>query len=183
MTMPIAIDTETTDLCKPDPCDLIHQPHMTEICAIKFNKKFKVIDKFSSLINVPVPVPEHIVRVTGITDEMLEDAPTFYEIYPDLCEFFMGEDTLVGHNIGFDVNILDYELRRLNLQRNFPWPHNHLCTIELSFSINNKRMKLGDLYELATGEKLEQAHRAENDVLATIACLKYLKKTGAVSWR
>ena len=74
------------------------------------------------------------------------------------------------------MNILLHELTRINCVSLFPWPSIRHCTIELSFHIKNKRMKLGDLYEHFTGKRIVDAHRAENDVRANIICYKYLKK-------
>ena len=53
-----------------------------------------------------------------------------------------------------------------------------VCTIEASFQLQNKRIKLSELYLLATGEELVDAHRAGNDVRATIAVYKYLREKG-----
>lgn len=176
----ICMDFETTDLLLPSSADIRKQPHATELCAIKFNKKFKEVDKFYSLIKPPVPIPPHIVKVTGISDETVESAPSFYEIFDELSDFFRGEKIVVGHNINFDIMILAHELRRINCEFLFPWPSIRHCTVELSFNIKNKRMKLGDLYEHFTGQRIVGAHRAENDVRANIICYKHLKKMGAV---
>ena len=74
----VALDTETTGLLKPDSAELQLQPYMTELCLIKFNSKFEILEKYESLYNIPMPVPELITKITGITDEMLENQPSFF---------------------------------------------------------------------------------------------------------
>ena len=176
----IALDTETTDLLKPDSANINLQPYMTEICAIKFDSKFNVIGKYSSLVKVPVPIPEFITKLTGIDDAMLKKQKPFKKQWKDIRKFFSDCDAVVGHNVQFDMEVLKFELRRIQKEHNFCWPIERLCTIELSYALENKRLKLAKLYELATGKQIENAHRAEDDVLATIECFKWLSKNGMV---
>ena len=77
---------------------------------------------------------------------------------------------------------MKFELKRLGLEFNFPWPKNHICTVEKSFPIRNKRLKLEQLYEIATGKKgIKGAHRAKSDVLAMVECIVWLRKNGFLS--
>lgn len=176
----LCFDTETTDLDKPDACDLILQPHITEIYCVKFDKKFNVIDEFGTLFNVPVKLDDHITKITGITDEMLEDQPKFFQKYKELAKFFTGVDCAVGHNITFDMNMLRYEVKRIGKDFYFPWPRQRLCTVEASYPIMNKRLKLGLLYEMATGKVLKGSHRSKADVIGTMECMKWLKKENLI---
>ena len=66
---------------------------------------------------------------------------------------------------------------RMDKLTKFPWPCEQICTVEASFAIHNKRLKLGQLYEIATGKSsFPSAHRAKADVLAMIECMKFLKE-------
>lgn len=168
-------DTETTGLLKPELSDLNMQPYVTEIFIAKTNEQFEVIDEFETLIKPPVPLPEIITKITGLTDDDLADQPSFIDIYPDLCNFVLGEKSICAHNASFDITMIANELRRIDCLLKFPWPIQHICTVEKSMSIRNKRLKLSDLYELATGEtEIEGAHRAGNDVYALIKCYEWL---------
>ena len=162
-------DTETTGLLKPEANDLNMQPYITELYLVKLKlveNEFVFVDEFSSFFKPPMPLDPIITKITGITDEMLADAPTFANKYIELCHFFMGEDTFVAHNAAFDVGMIWTELARLQCEIKFPWPYRHLCTVELSLGIEHHRLKLKDLYFKATGLPHTGAHRAKGDVEA-----------------
>ncbi|WP_339839928.1 3'-5' exonuclease [uncultured Flavobacterium sp.] len=107
------MDTETTGLLKPDLTAIEFQPFMTELCMIKFDKNFEVIAKYNSLFKIPIPVPEIITKITGITDEALEDQPTFSEELKKISNFMTGVNHVIGHNVNFDMDVLKFELRRI----------------------------------------------------------------------
>lgn len=176
----ILFDFETTGLLKPDGNLIDQQPKSIELCAIKTNQSLQIIDKFESLINPEIPISEEITNITNITNEMVQDKPTFIELYDDLFEFFFGCTTLIGHNQSFDKNILRYELTRHDLQFNWPWPKNDICTVEASHIIEGKRLKLNNLYYMATGGYIIDGHRASSDTLALIDCYKFLLKMDSV---
>lgn len=177
----LAFDTETTGLLKPDLCELWLQPHITEIYIAKFDWKGVIIDEFETYLKPPVPIPDDVIEITGITNEMVADAPKFIQIYDSLCDFVRGEKTIFAHNCSFDIGMLCVELQRHDLENKFPWPSNQICTVEASFPIKNKRMKLGDLYYMATGTKLEGSHRARQDVLGMIEVILFLNKNGFIN--
>ncbi len=100
----VVVDTETTGL-RPGPDRVI------EVAGIRL-RGGTVVDSFHSLINPGRRLLPFIVKFTGITQDMLENAPTAKEIFPDFLEF-IEDATLVGHNLGFDINFLAYETRLL----------------------------------------------------------------------
>jgi len=175
----ICFDTETTGLLKPDACELHLQPSIIEFYACKFNRDGVILDEFETFIKPPVPVPQIITEITGITNEMLENAPSFIEVYPSLASFFLGETDIFAHNCSFDIGVLKNELARLDLVTKFPWPSTHHCTVELTQCIGNKRMKLDKLYDLATnGKPRGISHRAKKDVLDLVECIKWMYDEG-----
>lgn len=93
----IAIDTETTGLSP-----VYHE--LIEVSAIKYKGREKV-DTFSSLIKPKLAIPYTITRITGITNEMVKDAPMVEEIMPELVKF-VGEFPIVAHNANFDLGFL-----------------------------------------------------------------------------
>lgn len=99
----IAIDLETTGL-NPKVDRII------EIGAIKFVKG-KTVDTFVSFVNPGKPIPPNISELTGITDEAVAAAPAFSEIMDGLLEF-IGHLYLCGHQVEFDYNFLNAEIKR-----------------------------------------------------------------------
>jgi DNA polymerase III epsilon subunit family exonuclease len=177
----IAFDLETTGLLKPDLCELHYQPFITEIYLCKFDWKGNILQEFETYLKPPVPIPEEVIEITGITNEMVRSAPKFIEIYDELCDFVLGETTIFAHNCSFDIGVLACELQRKDLELRFPWPKNQICTVEASYPIQNKRMKLDDLHRMATGKGIENAHRAKNDVVAMVRIILWLKEQGFIN--
>ena len=91
------IDLETTGL-SPEWDEII------EVAAIRVRNK-KIVENFSSLVKPSFEIDEFITDLTGITNEMLTDAPA-PEIVLPLLRDFIGTDPVVGHNVSFDVNFL-----------------------------------------------------------------------------
>lgn len=177
----IVLDSETTGLLKPNLTESYQQPFMTELYCCKIDDDLNFVGEFNHLIKPPIPVPELITKITGIDDAMLEGKPSFIEVYDELSEFFLGETIMVAHNAPFDAGMIYWELFRHDLERKFPWPKHHICTVEESFSIENKRLKLGYLHKLATGRPHEEgAHRAKKDVMALVRSFIWLVKQGHI---
>lgn len=93
----VAIDVETTGF-SPFANELI------EVSAIKYqgNKK---IDTFSTLIKPKLKIPYHITRITGITNDMVQNAPGVEEVMPELVHF-VGDFPIVAHNADFDYKFI-----------------------------------------------------------------------------
>ena len=152
----IIIDLETTGL---DPS----YDEIIEVCAIKY-ENCRQVDIFSTLVKPNNYIDEFISRLTGITNDMLEEAPSISEILPSLYEF-IGNSLLVGHNINFDINFLYDNFNNvcgLLLKNNF------ICTMRLSriFMPNLSHHRLKDLINYF-GLDNAGAHRAINDCLNT----------------
>jgi len=178
----IIFDTETTGLIKPSANDLKQQPYITEIFCLKVlqsgNGEILAIDEFESLIKPPIPITAEITKITGITDEILKDAPSFLEIAKPLGEFFTGANRLVAHNLAFDKSMVANELHRCGKVLNFPWPVEHICTVEKTMHFEQRRLNLTRLHELLFNEGFPDAHRAKNDVMPLFRCYKELVKRG-----
>ena len=175
----IVFDTETTGLLNPTAIELEKQPHIIELFMLRIDKNKKVIDEYESFFSVPVDLPKQIQKITNITPSMLEGQPVFAKERKKITEFFMGTRTLVAHNAPFDAGMLWSELSRLGMEFHFPWPPNHYCTIEKSFHLENKRLKLTVLHEMATGSPHDNgAHRARADVMALLRCYEWMIEEG-----
>ncbi len=175
-------DTETTGLKAASLADIGKQPKVIEFAFIKLDDEtLEEVDRFTSFVNPKESLNPTITRITKITDDMLVDAPTFPEILPRLIEFFLGERTMVAHNLMFDADVLKYELQRIEKEHQFPWCPNWICTVEESMSIKGHRMKQEDLYEHYFGEKFEGAHRAINDTEALVKIVKAMIGEGRIT--
>src|SRR5660397_269147 len=99
---------------------------ITEISIYKFDGQ-KLVDQFISLVNPEQPIQPFVIGLTGINNEMLRNAPKFYEIARRVVEI-TSDCIVVAHNAQFDHRILSMEFRRLG----FDFERKTLCTVELS---------------------------------------------------
>lgn len=96
----VVLDTETTGL---DPGTV----RILQVGAVHLARG-QIAEGFERKVNPGVPIPPETTRVHGLTAEMLEDAPRFGEIHADLAGF-AGARVMIGHNIGFDLAVLERE--------------------------------------------------------------------------
>src|ERR1043165_5911157 len=85
------------------------------------------VDEWSTLVNPERSIPEEIRILTGITNEMVRDAPTFGEVRREVFERLDGH-VFVAHNARFDYGFLKNEFRRLDVK----FTADVLCTVRLS---------------------------------------------------
>ena len=180
MKTTILFDTETTGLLAPEANDLDAQPYITEIYCVKIDEEFNLVEEIETFIKPPIPISEEITRITGITDRDVANAPSFEQVYPRLAELFTGVTRLVGHNLPFDRGMLRVELQRLEREFQFPWPYDQVCTVEASMPIEQRRLPLSKLHELAVGKPHAGAHRAKMDVFALVRCYHWLTEKGMI---
>lgn len=158
------VDLETTGL-SPQFDEII------EISAIKIINS-EIVDTFSTLVKPTEEIDEHITRLTGITNGMLENAPDIDSILPGFFEF-IENGVIVGHNVNFDINFLyDNRLKLFNTtvkndfvdtmriaKKLYPdFPNHKLCELVKNFGI-----------------KTDAAHRAFADCHATFKCYEHMK--------
>lgn len=182
----IIFDLETTGLPKAEGSDLDLQPRIIEFGAIKYNNELiqkgemKEEARLEFFCNPGNPLDPKIIKITNITDEMLKNEKPFIAKINELTNFFLGETDIVAHNLPFDRKVLRFELERLDKVTKFPWPPNHICTVEIGQKFWGKMRKLGDIYEDLFDEKIEGAHRSINDVEATARIVKWYMKKGEI---
>ena len=99
---------------------------ITEVGIVRMHDGV-VIEEWNSLVNPECPIPAYIAAFTGITDEMVANAPRFADIASLMLEKLRGP-VFVAHNARFDYSFLRTEFRRLDM--NFSAPV--LCTVKLS---------------------------------------------------
>ncbi|MBR2743909.1 MAG: PolC-type DNA polymerase III [Clostridia bacterium] len=165
------LDLETTGLS-------FRTEKITEIGIMKY-RNGEVIENFSTFVNPERPIPQEVIDVTHITDEMVQDAPTIKEILPKALDF-IGDSVVVAHNADFDVGFLKYNCKQLGLK----FENTYVDTLRLAKDLfpDYKKYKLGIIAE-NLGIKVEVAHRALDDVDTTVKVFKImidmLKERGA----
>lgn len=142
---------------------------ITEIAIYRFDGH-EIVDQFASLINPERPIQPYVVKLTGITNEMLVRAPKFYQVAKRIIEITEG-CILVAHNALFDTRILREEFSRLG----YDFQRENLCTVELSQKLlpNLPSYNLEKLTKYL-GIPLVNRHRAQGDAQATVALFKLL---------
>jgi DNA polymerase-3 subunit epsilon len=147
---------------------------ITEIAIYKHNGE-KVIDEYVTLVDPEMPIPKFIVQLTGINDQMVQDAPKFFEVAKEIIEFTQ-DCVFVAHNVAFDYNVIRAEFRSLG----FDYRRPHLCTVRTSRYVlpGHDSYSLGKLTR-ALGIELNGRHRAGGDALATSELFTLLMETDA----
>ncbi|MBX2861370.1 MAG: 3'-5' exonuclease [Vampirovibrio sp.] len=146
---------------------------ITEICAIKYQNGVE-LEKLVTFVKPNEEIPPEIQDITGITDEMVQNAPPLVMALSDLGNFVGPNPLVVGHNIGFDIGFIReklYEAGLASFMTRFEMP-DAFCTKVLA----RKVLPSLPSYEaivVATqfGIQNPQAHRAEHDVKMTGATL------------
>jgi DNA polymerase-3 subunit epsilon len=135
---------------------------ITEI-AIYLHDGQKITGEFVSLVNPERNIPYFITNLTGITNEMVENAPKFYEIAKQVVELTEGR-TFVAHNARFDYSFIRQEFKSLG----FNYKRNILDTVSLSRKLLPGHMSYS-LGNICKDLKIviEGRHRASGDALAT----------------
>lgn len=156
----IALDLETTGL---DP----RRDAIIEIGAVCFDGE-KIIGKWQSLINPQRPVPAMITQLTGITSQMVIQAPVIKDVIQDFADF-VGDLPVIGHNVSFDLSFLK---NHIPLQDN---PVNDTFEIASVLLPTAPRYSLSALVERFCLVN-ENPHRAEDDAAATLEVFNRLSQ-------
>lgn len=159
----VVFDLETTGI------SAIKQK-ITEIGAVKIENGV-ITDRFSTFVNPTIPIPFSIERLTGITDDMVADAPKIEEILPKFLKFCEGAVT-VAHNADFDMGFIKYNCQQLG----YPCDFTYVDTLGMArFLLPGLGKATLDKVAKAVGVPLNDHHRAVNDAECTAGIfLKFL---------
>ena len=116
----------------------LEEDRITEIGAA-IVKKGEIIDSYDTFVNPHRPIPQNVVELTGITDDMVKDARDISEVLPEFFNF-IGDRVLVAHNAKFDISFI----RNACARHNIPFTFTYMDTLALSRHVNPdlKRHKL-----------------------------------------
>lgn len=140
-----------------------------EVAIVTFDG-IDIVDSYSTLINPKKHVPPFITSLTGISNDMLEDAPSFEDVADTIFEKTQ-DKIFVAHNVNFDYSFLKQEFAILGLK----FDRKKLCTVRLSKKIlpGFRSYGLGALTN-QLGITIKDRHRALGDAEATAEVLKIL---------
>jgi len=159
-----AFDTETTGLSR-------HTERVIEIGAVKFSKD-NVIAEYNALIYPEKNMSPQVIRIHGISDEMLAGKPLFKEIADEFLDFITGT-TLVAHNAQFDIGFInkELELAGMNGLKNARTTIDTLYLSRRFFPETEKHSLqfLADFLKIPSGT----AHRATDDARV---CMELFRK-------
>ncbi len=115
----VVIDFETTGLNAVED-------EIVEIGAVKIDS-MKIVDEFSTLVKPVKNISKKSIEITGISQEMLDGAPTLDQVLPNFLTF-LGSLPIVAHNADFDYRFLREATRSLGIETNIPY----IDTLQLS---------------------------------------------------
>ncbi len=170
----VVLDLETTGASPQQGCAI------TEIGAVAV-RGGQILGEFSTFVDPQVPLPEYIINLTGITDQMLKGAPLIADAYKDFITFVEQHEQvhLVAHNAPFDIGFLKAAARTVQQ----PWPkYEVLDTVRLARLVVDRseilNYKLGTLSQFFQTQTLPN-HRALDDVKTTVEVLHRLIERAA----
>ncbi|MFM9908480.1 MAG: PolC-type DNA polymerase III, partial [Chitinophagaceae bacterium] len=141
--------------------------NITEIAIVLFDGK-KVIDTFQSLVNPKTSINPYVQGLTGISNAMVHEAPTFSEIADKV--WHMTENAVfVAHSVNFDYSMIRAEFKSFGAD----FKRKKLCTVRLSRKVfpGYNSYSLGNICS-SLGIKIENRHRAMGDAEATVKLLE-----------
>lgn len=159
----VLIDIETTGFST-------QWDEVIELAAVRI-RNHEIVDKFESLVKPKYKVSEFITSLTGISNEMLIDAPPLVETLETFLDF-IGDDIIIGHNIHFDISFI-YDNSKHHLDRFFSndfVDSRRICRKIVPDLSNYKLKKLVKHFKLP----VEGSHRALPDALAVYELIQKL---------
>ena len=142
---------------------------ITEISIFKYDGD-QIVDEFTSLVNPQSPIPYFITGLTGIDDQMVQNAPVFHEI-ADTIQSITEGCIFVAHSVNFDYGVIKEEFRQIGID----FTRKKLCTVRLSRQLipGLRSYSLGKLCS-AVQIPLVDRHRARGDAHATVLLFEQL---------
>ncbi|BCN29143.1 3'-5' exonuclease [Anaeromicropila herbilytica] len=160
----VCFDIETTGLVPT-------KDKIIEIGALKI-KDGKIVDRFQEFINPDMKIPNHITKLTGINDSMLEGTRNVSDVIKDFVNF-CEDDVIIGHNIKFDYSFVKVNAKKENLNYN----NKAIDTLKLAREFHSD-LESKSLENMCKYYKIENqnAHRAYDDAVATTKLYFKLKE-------
>ena len=131
---------------------------ITEVGALRIERG-KVVATYSQLVNPEQPIPHFITKLTGISNDMVRQAPTFEAVAQELAEFLDGA-IFVAHHVVFDYSFIKAEFKRASINYN----SDRLCSVKMSRRLHPEQYRHGlDHVIKRLGLHVKNRHRAFDD--------------------
>ena len=138
-----------------------------EIAAIRYRND-NMVDHFHTLINPGFEIPSHITSLTGIKNKDVESAPKIEDVINEYLDF-VGNDIIIGHNVGFDIGFLKSNSSR-------PIENNYVNTLRISHKANPELESHSLSLLIGKYNISSELHRALYDCEATAKVYQLMKK-------
>jgi len=140
-----------------------------EIAVILYDGE-RIVETYSTLVNPLRGIDPYVTKLTGITQEMVADAPTFESIHQKILDL-THESIFVAHNVKFDFGMIRQEYRRLGIDFN----RKQLDTVNLARKVlpGFESYSLGNICQ-SLGIEIRDRHRALGDTEATVRLLELI---------
>nr|WP_243394295.1 3'-5' exonuclease [Bifidobacterium parmae] len=188
----VTLDLETTGFY-PNSCAI------TEIGAVRVRDR-RIVDRFQRLVNPLRPIPAAVVKLTGITDDMVAGLDPIDQVLPEFVAWLAQGDEgaehaenandegnasggvsgvavaepLIGHNIRFDLSFLDWNTRKV-LDGPFSCVDFDTMQISRTLFARERHHRLLDLIQ-RFGIAENEEHRALSDAIQTQQCFEWMHK-------
>ncbi|HEV9038028.1 MAG TPA: exonuclease domain-containing protein [Puia sp.] len=148
---------------------------ITEV-AIVLHDGNRELKRYETLVRPGMLIPRYVQALTGITDEMVADAPDFEIIAPVVSEW-LRDAVFVAHNVNFDYSFLRHQLQACGFELN----SKKLCTVRLSRKVfpEAQRYSLGNICRYL-GIDISNRHRAGGDADATTLLFEKILQSGGL---
>ncbi len=160
----VCLDCESTGLN-------IELDEIIEIAVVKFTFD-ETLAEYEALVDPKMEIPQESIAVHHISNEMVQGKPYIEDVLPKVLEI-VGDHTIMGHNIGFDISLIMQAAKKRGIPCNIN-PENSIDTLRLARlyagSPNNSLETLRQHFNIPE----EGAHRAMNDVIVNVKVFKYL---------
>jgi DNA polymerase-3 subunit epsilon len=162
----VCIDCETTGL---DP----KEDKIIEVAAVRFNFE-QVFEEYETLVDPGCLIPESSIAIHNITQDMVANKPTIKEVLPRLLKF-IGKDIIVGHGVGFDIEIIANAADRCIIPHKLR-ENRFLDTLRMARIYGESPVNSLEQLRRHFNIQFEGAHRAMSDVIVNCEVFKYLAK-------
>lgn len=186
--MKIIVDTETTGITHLSFANKLNYkkwPRMVQIAWALLNND-QITDRQSHIIYPNgYTIPPNSTQIHGISQaKAIAEGTSIKNTLELLNADFAKSNTIIAHNLNFDLGIIESEAIRQQIQINIP--EKRICTLYLArkYLTNKKYLsqngspKLGQFYETLFGFSYGKQHQADNDVVACYHIYKRLKQLG-----
>jgi DNA polymerase-3 subunit epsilon len=144
--------------------------------AIVLHDGNREVKRYETLVRPGKLIPRYVQALTGITNEMVAEAPDFENIAPIVYEW-LKDAVFVAHNVNFDYSFLRYQLQTCGFELN----SKKLCTVRLSRKVfpDAQRYSLGNICRYL-GIDISNRHRAGGDADATVLLFEKILQAGGL---